>query len=212
MIDQTAVQQSITTALPDTWIMLEVTFRGSEWPALVEVSKTVNDGPGTYTPHEPRMECTMFVRRHADGRTLVGYEATENTKYLCSCTLMVTADYVEAIGKISVYLLLDATSGGRWDILIAKFKAQYLATTTSTMDAAKCASPITKCTKETSQPGAPVPAPPFRPRTELHQSGGSQQRGSFDRSGAYRPQIAPARPDGRPHPVADAQGRPRGQE
>ena len=52
----------------------------------------------------------------------------------------------------------------------------------------------------------------FRPRTELHQSGGSQQRGSFDRSRAYRPQIAPARPDARPHPVADAQGRPGGQE
>jgi hypothetical protein len=159
MIDQTAVQQSITTALPDPWIMLEVTFRGSEWPALVEVSKTVNDGPGTYTPHEPRMECTMFVRRHADGRTLVGYEATENAKYLCSCTLMVTLQTTwEAIGKISVYLLLDATSGGRWDILIAKFKAQYLATTASTMDAAKCASPITKCTKE--PPSLELPSQP----------------------------------------------------
>jgi hypothetical protein len=139
MIDQTAVQQSNTTALPDTWHMLEVTFRGSQWPALVEVSKTVNDGPGTYTTHEPRMECTMFVRRHADGRTLVGYEATENAKYLSSLTEMVTPQTTwDAIGMVSCCLLV-AGHGGRWDILIAKFKAQYLATTASRTDAAKCA-------------------------------------------------------------------------
>ena len=148
MIDQTAVQQSIITALPNDWITLDVMFRGSEWPALVEVSKTVNDGPGTYTAHEPRMECTMFVRRHADGRTLVGYLATENAKYLCSLTLMVTPQTTwHAIGKISL-CLLDAARDGHWDILIAKFKAQYLATTASTMNAAKCAPPINNCTKE----------------------------------------------------------------
>ena len=147
MIDQTAVQQSNTTALPDTWHMLEVYFRGSQWPALVEVSKTVNDGPGTYTTHEPRMECTMFVRRHADGRTLVGYEATENAKYLSSFTVMVTPQTTrDAIDNVP-WCLLDAGRGGRWDILIAKFKEQYLATTASTMDAAKYASPI-NCTKE----------------------------------------------------------------
>ena len=43
MIDQTAVQQSNTAASPDTWITLKVTFRESEWAALVQVSKTVND-------------------------------------------------------------------------------------------------------------------------------------------------------------------------
>ena len=158
MIDQTAVQQSIITALPNDWITLDVIFRGSEWPALVEVSKTVNDGPGTYTAHEPRMECTMLVRRHADGRTLVGYEATENAKYLCSLTLMVTPQTTwHAIGKISL-CLLDAARDGHWDILIAKFKAQYVATTASTMDAAKCAPPITNCTKE--PPSMEIPSQP----------------------------------------------------
>jgi hypothetical protein len=104
------------------------------------------------------MECTMFVRRHADGRTLVGYEATENAKYLCSLTLMVTPQTTwKAIGMTSI-CLLDAARDGHWDILIAKFKAQYLATTTSTMDAAKCASPITNCTKE--PPSMELPSQP----------------------------------------------------
>src|ERR1035438_2126587 len=90
MIPQTAVQQSNTTGFPDTFTSLQVFFLEGELPAIVQVAKTVNDGPGTYTTHEPRIECTMTVRRHADGRTLVGYEATENTQYLSSLTLMVT--------------------------------------------------------------------------------------------------------------------------
>ena len=165
MTDHTAVQQSKATALPDPWITLEVTFRGSEWPALVEVSKTVNDGPGTYTAHEPRMECTMFVRRHADGRTLVGYEATENAKYLCSLTRMVTPQTTwDAIRWICL-CLSDAARGGRWGLLITKFKEQYWATTASTMDSAKCAPPITNCTKE-----PPSMELPSQPRTFVRES------------------------------------------
>lgn len=159
MIDQTAVQQNDATALPHVWSMLVVCFQNSEWPTIVEVSKTVNDGPGTYTTHEPRMECTLFVRRHADGRTLVGYEATENAKHLCSLTLMVTPQTTwHAIGQIS-FCLLDAAREGHWDILIAKFKAQYKATNAGAMDAAKCASPIINSTKE-----PPRQELPFQPR------------------------------------------------
>lgn len=163
MIDQTAVQQSNTTVLPQAWITLKVTFRESEWPALVQVSKTVNDGPGTYTTHEPRMECTMFVRRHADGRTLVGYDATENAKYLSSFTVMVTPQTTwDAIGLTSC-CLLDAGRGGRWDKVIAKFREQYWANTASAMDSAKCASPSLTVPRS-------LPALNSRPSPELSQT------------------------------------------
>jgi hypothetical protein len=58
---------------------------------------------------------------------------------------------------------------------------------------AQCGNVRSKCSRAPSME-LPSQPRPFRPRTELHQSGGSQQRGSFDRSRAYRPQIAPARP------------------
>ena len=69
-----------------------------------------------------------------------------------------------AIGKISL-CLLDAARDGHWDILIAKFKAQYVAITASTMDAAKCAPPITNCTKE--PPSLELPS---QPRTFVRES------------------------------------------
>jgi hypothetical protein len=131
-------------AFPATTITIPVTFNTEEWPVIVEARA---NGSWTADDSEKCVECTLTVRRHADGRTLVGYGAAKNAKYLSSLTLMATPQMSwDAISIVTAHLWLSA-SRGNWSTLIANFKCQYY-TATRTIRAANHASPSTNFTEE----------------------------------------------------------------
>lgn len=114
---------STNTALPAPTITIPVTFITEAWPVIVEAT-----AKGSWTAHdcEKCVECTISIRRHADGRTLVEYRAYENETCSTSLAVMVMSETTtDAINEVCADLL--ASAFGLWSPLVASFREKYAA-------------------------------------------------------------------------------------
>jgi hypothetical protein len=112
-----------TVALPAPIINMAVTFSIEEWAVIVEATA---NGSRTARDCEKRMECTISIRRHADGRTLVFYRSLENETYLSSLAVMATPrTTTDAIDRVCAHLF--ANTPGSWSPLVATFQEKYRA-------------------------------------------------------------------------------------
>ena len=122
-MDNSNVLHSTTTVAPATTFAILVTLNTEEWPAIVEATAT-----GSWSAHDSEkfVECTMTIRRHADGRTLVSYQSLENETPLSAWAVMVPPENTtDAIDWVCAHLLANAS--GFWRPLVVSFREKYAA-------------------------------------------------------------------------------------
>jgi hypothetical protein len=122
-MNKNEVVDSTTTAIPPATFTLEVTFNTAEWHRIAEATDS-----GSYSAYntETFVKCTMTIRRHDDGRTLVSYQSFENETPLSAFAIIVPPENTtDAIDWACAHLLANAS--GFWRPLAVSFREQYAA-------------------------------------------------------------------------------------
>ena len=122
-MNNTKTVHSTKVARMATIFTIPVTFDILGWPIIGEAK-----AKGTWTAHdaEKRVECTIAMRRHKDGRALISYQSFENETPRSSYALMATPKTTDdVIDCVCGHLLANAS--GFWRPLVASFRQKYTA-------------------------------------------------------------------------------------